>query len=157
MDRRWRLNLTLLAAAGLLGLLIWRAQPPRLPPLTPLDPAHIEQIEISDLSGRHILLKKVAGIWRSGTAAADQRRIAQLLGICTTPSLERFPAAADLTPFNLAPAPIRLRLDSLTLDFGTTDPLNGWRYVHMDKQVHLIADGFYHHLTAPPEAWLESH
>ena len=34
-------------------------------------------------------------------------------------------------------------------------PVNGWRYVDYDGEVHLIADGFYHHLRAPAEAWLE--
>ncbi|MEJ2455538.1 MAG: hypothetical protein P8103_15465 [Candidatus Thiodiazotropha sp.] len=155
MDRRLRLNLILLAAAGLLGLVIWLSHPIGLPLLTGLDPARIERIEIGDLSGRQIQLSKTATGWRSGQAKADGQRVEQLLGICVTPSLERFPAPADLTPFGLDPAPIRLKLDDLTLDFGTTDPLNGWRYVLVGKEVHLIADGFYHHLTAPPEAWLE--
>ncbi len=155
MQRQLRLNLILLAVAGTLGLIIWLSRPSGLPPLTPLDPARIERIEISDLSGRLVQLRKTASGWRSAQASADRQRIEQLLGICTTPSLERFPAPEDLTPFGLDPATLRLQLDALTLDFGTTDPLNGWRYVLIGKEIHLIADGFYHHLTAAPEAWLE--
>ena len=80
----------------------------------------------------------------------------QFLGICQTPSLERFRAPSDLAPFNLNPAPILVQLDDLELSIGSTDPVNGWRYVQIGGLIHLIADGFYHHLTAPPEAWLET-
>ncbi len=156
MARRLRLNLILLIVVGLLGLLVWRAQPPGFPPLTPLDPSQIDRIEISHLSARQIVLRKQAGIWRSGSVIADQQRITQLLGICDTPSLERFTAPSDLTPFGLDPAPTRVLLNGLTLEFGATDPVNGWRYVRIGKQIHLIADGFYHHLTAPLSAWQES-
>ncbi len=156
MDRRWRLNLILLLAAALLGVLVWQTQPPGFMPLTTLAPASVERIEISDLSGRHVLLQKQAGVWRSGDTVANRARIQQLLGICATPSLERFAAPADLHPFGLDPAPIRLQLGSQTLDFGNTDPVNGWRYVRIGNEIHLIADGFYHHLSAPPEAWLET-
>lgn len=156
MNRRLRINLTLLATAALLGVLIWLAQPAEFPPLTALDPATVELIEISGLSGRQIRLQRDTSGWHSDTATADQPRINQLLGICRTASLDRFPTPADLSPFGLDPAPIRLRLDGLTIDFGATDPLNGWRYVRIGKQIHLIADGFYHHLTAAPAEWLES-
>ncbi len=156
MTRRWRINLMLLLAALLLGVAVWLAQPPGFAPLTSLDPAAVIRIEISDLSGRQILLQKQSTLWRSGEATANAPRIGQLLGLCTTPSLERFPVPSDLRPFGLDPAPIRLRLNSLTLDFGNTDPINGWRYVRIGDQIHLIADGFYHHLSAPPEAWLET-
>jgi hypothetical protein len=156
MERRLRLNLTLLAVACLLGLLVWQAQSPGMPPLTPLDPGEIESIVISDLAGRQVALHKREGVWLSGSAPADAGRIAQLLRICRTPSLDRFTPSGELTPFGLEPAPIRLRIDQLTLDFGATDPLNGWRYVRIGERIHLIADGFYHHLTAPPDAWLET-
>lgn len=156
MNRRLRINLVLLATVALLGALIWFARPGGFPSLTPLDPATVELIEISDLSGRQIRLQKETRGWRSGSVAANRPRINQLLGICRTASLERFPAPADLSPFGLDPAPIRLRLDGLIIDFGATDPVNGWRYVRIGKQIHLIADGFYHHLTAAPTEWLES-
>lgn len=155
MQRRLWLNMILLVAAGLLGLLVWQAQPPGFSPLTPLSPASVERIEISDLSGRQIELWKQAGVWRSGSAITNQQRISQLLSICDTPSLEHFTAPSDLTPFGLDPAPIRLNLNGQTLEFGATDPVNGWRYVRIGEQIHLIADGFYHHLTAPLPDWLE--
>lgn len=156
MQRRLRHNLLLLLLAALLGLAVWFSRPAGLPPLTSLDPAGVTRIEISDLSGRHILLQQRDGVWVSDGRRADQARVAQLLGICRTPSLERFPAPVALQPYALDPAPILLRLNGERLAFGATDPINGWRYVLIGRQIHLIADGFYHHLSAPPEAWLES-
>lgn len=156
MQRRLRINMILLGLVGLLAVWIWQAQPPGFQPLTSLDPRRVESITISDLSGREINLKKHQGVWLSDTSLANADRVSQLLRICQTPSLERFDAPDDLSPFGLVPAPIQLRLDGLLLNIGTTDPINGWRYVKIGEQIHLIADGFYHHLTAPPEAWLES-
>ena len=155
MQRRWLGNLILLLVAGVLGLVVWQAQSPALQPLTGLEPGQISRIDISDLSGRQVQLTKQAGQWHLGSGMADQVRVVQLLGISRTQSLERFAVPADLRPFGLEPAPIRLRLDDLTLDFGATDPINGWRYVRIGGTIHLIADGYYHHLTAAPESWLE--
>jgi hypothetical protein len=154
MISRAKINLLLLAIAGLLGLLAWLSQPSPLPPLTQLDPQQITRIRISDLQGREISLKQHEKRWMRGSQTADQSRIRQLLKICQTPSLQRFPAPDDLAPYGLAPAPIAMTLDDSTLSFGNIDPVNGWRYVHHQGEVHLIADGFYHHLTAPAEAWL---
>jgi hypothetical protein len=154
MISRVKINLLLLLVAGLLGLLVWLSQPSPLPPLTQLDPQQIEQIRINDLQGREIDLQKLQGEWMSGKQSANQSRIEQLLKLCQTPSLRRFATPDDLTPYGLAPAPIVMALDDSILEFGSNDPVNGWRYVHYKGEVHLIADGFYHHLNAPPEAWL---
>lgn len=155
MKRGAGLNLILLLVAVLLGLLVRYARSPQTITLTALDPAGVQRIEISDLKGRHILLQSVGGLWRADGKTARQERVVQLLGICRTPSLERFAAAGDLRPYGLDPPPIRLRLDGESLDFGATDPLHGWRYVRYRQRIHLIADGFYHHLSAAPEAWRE--
>lgn len=156
MHRRLRINLILLGLIGLLAVWIWQAQPPGFQSLTSLDPRQVERIAISDLAGRQINLKKDQGVWLSGASLANADRVQQLLGICQTPSLERFAAPDDLSPFGLDPAPIQLQLDGVLLKIGANDPINGWRYVQIGEQIHLIADGFHHHLTAPPEAWLES-
>ncbi|MEW8398838.1 MAG: hypothetical protein AB2707_22000 [Candidatus Thiodiazotropha sp.] len=154
MKNRVAVNLLLILLIGLLGLLLWWSQPDALPPLTELDPHQISRITINDLQGREIALARSQDRWMSGSQAADQSRVRQLLQICRTPSLRRFDAPDDLQPYGLAPAPLVMRLDDAILMFGDNDPLNGWRYVHYLGEVHLIADGFYHHLVAPPEAWL---
>jgi len=157
MLKSFRLNLLLFLFTVLFGLLVWFSQPSAPTLLTPIDPATISRIEISDLSGRHILLQKHNGIWRRENGIARQARIEQLLGICGTISLDNFPAPADLSIYALDPAPIRLQLNDEILDFGATDPIHGWRYVHYRDRVHLIADGFYHHLSATQDVWREAH
>lgn len=155
MSRRSLINLALSGLAALLALLIWRLQPEPLPSLTNLLPEQIQSIQISDRSGREILLTRHNGAWLLGSAAADATRIEQLLGLCRTPSLQRFPAPLErLAEFGLQPPAIRLRLNDLELAFGSNDPINGWRYVRIDDQIHLIGDGFQHHLTAPPDQFL---
>ena len=156
MDRRLAINLFLLLLVGLLGFWVWHSQPPAFQPLTALQPEQVEVIAISDLSGRQIDLRKQDGVWLSGSSLANAERITQFLGICETPSLERFPTPTDLRGFGLSPPLILLRLNDIELRIGTTDPINGWRYVQIGEQIHLIADGFYHHLSAPPDAWLET-
>ncbi|MEW8507623.1 MAG: hypothetical protein AB2598_13050 [Candidatus Thiodiazotropha sp.] len=154
MKSRVAVNLLLILVVSLLGLLLWWSQPDTLPPLTQLDPQQVRRIDINDLEGRKVALSRSQGQWMIDNQLADQSRVRQMLKICSTPSLRRFRAPDDLRPYGLAPAPLLLRLDSATLMFGDTDPLNGWRYVHYMGEIHLIADGFYHHLTASPQAWL---
>lgn len=156
MHRATLINLLLLLVAGVLGFAVWQTQQSDKPErLTNLSVNQISRIDISDLSGRFVRLEKRGDLWQTNETAADAERIGQLLNICETPSLMRFEAPADLTPFGLAVPQIVLKLNDETLAFGNTDPVNGWRYVGYAGEIHLIADGFYHHLSAPAEAWLE--
>ncbi len=155
MSRRSLINLILLGLTTFAGLLIWQLQPDPLPPLTSLQPDQIHSIRITDPAGRDIQLNKTAGQWRLNQSAANTQRIEQLLGISTTLSLQRFPVPMErLGEFGLQPPGIRLWLNEIELDFGTTDPIRGWRYVQQGDQLHLIGDGFYHHLSAAKEAYL---
>jgi hypothetical protein len=149
-------NLMLLLVAGVLGFAVWQTQQSDKPErLTNLSIEEIRQIDISDLSGRFIRLHKRGDLWQINELPADAGRIDQLLKICATPSLLSFEAPGDLAPFGLEVPKIVLKLNDEPLAFGNTDPVNGWRYVGYAGNVHLIADGFYHHLSAPAEAWVE--
>jgi hypothetical protein len=156
MSRRSLLNLILGGLALSLIMLAWWLQPSALPPLTSLQPTQVEHIQIQHATGRTIQLSKRQGRWWLAQAPANQQRIEQLLGICHTPSLQRFAAPGErLAEFGLAPPAIRLRLNDLELAFGGADPINGWRYVALDEQIHLIGDGFQHHLSAPARDFLK--
>ena len=155
MHQRTRLNLLLLTVAALLALLVWWLQPAPWPPLTPLQAEQIHSIRLLG-DGRDIHLQRHHGAWRLGQTPANAARVRQLLGIAQTPSLQRFPAPPEgLQAFGLQPPQCRLWLNDLELAFGGNDPVNGWRYVMLGAQRHLIGDGFQHHLSAPPSAFLE--
>ncbi len=156
MNRAVLGNLMLLLVAGVLGFAVWQTQQSDKPVrLTNLSIEEIRQIDISALSGKSIRLNKTGDRWQINGLPADTGRIDQLLKICETSSLLRFAAPSDLAPFGLEVPRIVLKLNDETLAFGTTDPVNGWRYVAYGGNIHLIADGFYHHLSAPAEAWVE--
>ncbi|MEN8179061.1 MAG: hypothetical protein ABFS39_10620 [Pseudomonadota bacterium] len=157
MSRRSLINIALFVLAALLGLLIWRLQPEAPPGLTDLRPEQVYRIQITDRSGGEILLTRQNGAWMLGETSADAERIEQLLGICSTPSLKHFPAPqGDLQQFGLAPPAILLRLNDLELAFGSNDPLNGWRYVQITDRIHLIGDGFHHHLSAASSEFIKA-
>lgn len=149
-------NLILLAIAVLLGLLAWRYQPSQLPPLSQLHPQEITLIEISRAFEKPIIMKRIHEQWLIDDQPANTARIKQLLTITQTPSLHRFTAPQDLRPFGLSPAPLVLRLNQEPFIFGGNDPINGWRYVLYQGVIHLIGDGFHHHLNAPAKAWREN-
>jgi hypothetical protein len=159
MRRRALINLVLFGMAALLGLGVHldltRSAAPRLPPLTALQPAVIGEIRIHDGKDKDILLVKQDGQWqmrRPYPVAAAEERVQQLLAIATTPVQRRIPAGEeDLGRYGLSPSGLRLELDGIGIDFGTTEPLRFRRYVRAGGQVSLIDDGFYHHLIASAE------
>ena len=155
-------NLLLLLVVIALALLSWLRpgiEPPEpLKPLTSLQPTAVDSIQISDVSGRSIRLQKQAGEWQMiapRLAPANNDRIQQLLGITITPVYSHFTAPLDLTQYGLAPANIQLQLNQLTLTFGDIDPIYQRRYVLIDNRIHLIGDGFQHHLLADAEAFIQ--
>ncbi len=149
-----RANLLLAAAALALGLALWRTLPPdgpALPPLTPLDPAAIREIRI-ETGGRLVAhLVRSGDGWRNRLGqrpVKDGEWIDRLLHIAVLPSLRRFPASDDLAPFGLDPPRHRLVLDGLVLEWGGLEPSGRRRYVRVGKTIHLVTDGYTHHLRA---------
>ena len=66
-----------------------------------------------------------------------------------TPSLRRFPVSADRhAEFGLAQPELILEVDGVPIAFGGLDPVTQHRYVLYAGEVHLIGDGFRHHLLA---------
>lgn len=157
MNNRILINLGLLLLVLLLGTIaiyepgLEDNTQPR-PPLTSLQPEAIQHIELNNPSHTKIALKKVNGRWQMiapQAAPANEKKIKELLGIVSTNSYSRFPVDPQrLSEFGLDPAPIKLRLNNLELEFGGNDPLQFRRYVRIGNQLHLISNGFHHHLVA---------
>ncbi|MET0068167.1 MAG: hypothetical protein ABW076_17625 [Candidatus Thiodiazotropha sp.] len=152
----FKVNLILLLIAALLGALVWWSQPAPTPLLSNLDPASVQRITIHQQGvERPILLTRDKGAWLVDGQPADGHRIQQFLRLLRTPSLHRFAAPDSFQPYGLERPTWIVEFDSERFTFGVTDPINGWRYVLYQGTVHLIGDGFRHHLSAPADAWRE--
>lgn len=163
MSKNTLINLGLLALVITLGSIAFyepglRNGDLERPPLTPLQPKEIHTIQLSNSTNQTIVLNKRDDEWHMTEpqeAKANADRIQQLLGIVTTTSHSRLPLPRErLGEFGLDPAPIRLQLNGLELEFGDNDPLQFRRYVRIGDQLHLISNGFHHHLMAGPDAYL---
>ncbi|MFM1891057.1 MAG: hypothetical protein RLZ44_134 [Pseudomonadota bacterium] len=147
-----RVNVLLAGLVLALGLWLWLDRPgPPAPPLTALDPAAVTELRL--YQGPNLLwsAQRAADGWtltHPDAAPANAERVDQLLGVLRTPSLTQFPAPAALQSYGLAPPAYRLVCDGVELAFGATEPTTGLRYLLVDDQVHLIGDGFHHHLLA---------
>lgn len=155
MLHQLRTNLLLLLVIILLAVVVWWSQPEPVARLSALTPEQITKIEISSPPRDTLIMTLSGDQWLIGGEAALNSRVKQLLEICQTPSLSQFPAPLDLKPFGLDQPGMVLQLNQAQFLFGDLDPINGWRYVLHKHKIHLIGDGFQHHLMAPIEAWLE--
>jgi hypothetical protein len=86
--------------------------------------------------------------------AANSERIAQLTRIASTPVFRSMPEGDGVPGPGLKSAQALLILDGLPLRFGDTDPIDQHRYVAAGGQIHLIGDGFWHHLIAPAQDYV---
>ena len=163
MSNRTLINLGLFVLVALLSAVaIYEPSPEEqskpLPPLTSMQPEEIHRIRLSNPGNLSIVLEKKDGQWHMTIpqeAAANTDKIEQLLGIATTSSHSHFPLPKErLAEFGLEPASIRLQLNELVLEFGDNDPLNFRRYVRIGDQLHLISNGFHHHLMASVDDYL---
>lgn len=158
MNSRVWLNIGLLILTGALAIvavyLPGVKKPPPLPALTSLTPAAITSIRIERKDQPAIALKKEASSWRLTEPLqlpANTVVVESFLGLAQTASHAQWATASlDLEKFKLASPRIRVRLNDVELGFGDTEALEGRRYVLAGNTVHLIDDGYYPKLIAPP-------
>jgi hypothetical protein len=86
---------------------------------------------------------------------ASAARIGGLLRIASTQVHRSLPGGENTERLGLTADSPRLTLDGLVLTFGDVDPVAGHRYVAIGDQVHLIGDGFRHHLIAGAPAYVD--
>ena len=149
-------NLGLFGLVLLLALVAYFEPGINLPvkkiPLTDLKAEEINFIRITDNHGRELVMERQQGRWMMTAPykkPANEQRIKQLLGITTTRSFSRFTIPETrLAEFGLDPAPIHLQLNRTRLAFGGNEPIQFRRYVRIGDQLHLISNGFHHHLMA---------
>lgn len=149
-----RANWMLAVVALLLAGLLWldsRRDEPHYPPLTPLTADQIDRVVI-EAQGQVIeQLRRQAEGWTSESLQArveDREWLGRLLHIAELPSLQRFPAPDNLAPFGLDRPGYRLKFNDILVEWGGLEPLSQRRYVKVGGTIHLITDGYTHHLHA---------
>jgi hypothetical protein len=164
MNNRTLVNLGLLVLVALLGAVAFyepglEKQDKALPPLTRLHPSEIHSIRLSRAGKPEIVLEKQDGAWQMiepRRGKANEEKIGQLLGIAMTKSHSHFPLPKErLSEFGLDSPSIQLQLNELKMGFGDSEPLQFRRYVRIGDQLHLISNGFHHHLTASANDYLK--
>ncbi len=160
MRNRWLVNLLLLILVIVLGALMRSEleRGRRAATLTGLLPERITEISLERSGLPAIRLSQGADGWRMESphrVRANGSRIAELAGIATTPVYRSLPKSAAAQRLGLTADSPRLTLNGLVLHFGEVDPIGQHRYVGIGEQVHLIDDGFQHHLIAPAHAYVD--
>ncbi|CAK0757514.1 conserved hypothetical protein [Gammaproteobacteria bacterium] len=151
MSLRNQLNLALLAmVVGLAGVMLWKPgiKPPESPPLlAACVPETVTRVIIERAGHATVTLTRVDTTWRVEapfSAPANAYRIRTLLDLCQAPSHSRYPmASVDLAPLGLLPPRAVIHLGGVELRLGSTEPVEGQRYVLFKDTVHLIQDSLY--------------
>lgn len=161
MNRLLRANLILATLVLVLGLVVWLEpglkREEALPPLTELSPAGARSLRLFKGNDLVMGLELTDQGWHLAAPAAgvaDNERVRELLGLLRTPSMRRFAVPPERhAEFGLAPPELIVEVDGVPIAFGGLDPVTQQRYVLYAGQVHLIGDGFRHHLLAGPEGF----
>lgn len=160
MRDRWLVNLLLLTLViALVALVRWElAQERRVATLTGLLPGRVREISLERPDRPAIRLVRETDDWTMKTpyeVPADAARIGKLVGIAATPVHRSLPKSAGAERLGLTADSPRLTLNGVVLSFGGTDPITHRRYVAIGEQVHLIGDGFQHHLIASAHDYVD--
>lgn len=165
MKRRTRLNLALGALVALAGAFIaigpGSGKTPAQATLVPAPPADVSTIGITRSDGTSMSFRREGNHWFMQSpfhAPANSRRMVDLLAVPALPSA----ATLDIRPaewasFGLAPAAAALRLDDRLIEFGTTEALDGMRYVRTGNRVHLVAERVFVQLLQGPAFFIDPH
>lgn len=165
MRRATRTNLILLIAVAVLGTAVWMQVSHEVdsfePPLSTIDPATVQTLDVRCLHCTARSFKRVDGHWwmqQPYVLPADSKKLERLLAIAGSSVRSRRPLV-DFTPaqIGLDPVLMSLTVDARQFDIGQTDALNGDRYIRDGDMVAMVPDRFSPYLLAAPESELDRH
>lgn len=141
---RLAVNLALLAALVLLGLLAWfrplSQEKPASYRVTALEPAQVVAIRLEKPGQEPVDLKKDPGGWlmtAPWTARAHASRAQRLLDIAALTSSQRFPAQ-DLSRFELDRPLATLVMNGEAVAIGALNPVTREQYLRAGEWVYLV-------------------
>lgn len=152
MNSRNLLNITLaLTLVALVILAVYEPgseEPTTKVSLTTLKDNDVQKIIIEQIQQPRLVLQKSNDQWNMSepfSVPANALRINKFLAISHTTSHSRYSLNdIDLTKLKLHKPELILYLDNTKLAFGTTDALNGFRYIQIDNTIHLTTDRYSH-------------
>ena len=129
------------------------------PPLSALDPAAVRTIEVGCLHCVARRFERVGNHWNMREPydlPADDAQVERLLAIASSAVRSRRPLSDfDTARIGLDPPQMQLQLDDLHFDIGTSDALNGDRYVRIGDTIAMVPDRFSPFLAAAPASELD--
>lgn len=164
MTPRTLLNLALLLIVLFLVALVMfepgKTPEPKALLLTDLKDSDVSKIKIIRKDKDTIVLEKQSGHWQMLAPfklPANDYKVASVLKLLETETAARY-NFADMDParFDLVAPVVSISFnDSLSLDFGNTEPLHKQRYVRINRQLYLIADYYYYQLVGSSSDYLD--
>ncbi len=152
MNQRNVLNLGLaLALAGLVVIVTYEPGNnihEKTTLLTQLTPTDIQKIVIEQINQPSLILSKTDSQWRMikpYNNLSNTLRINKLMALVNAKSHAQYSATdINIKQLGLFTPDLIIKLNDTKLAFGTTDALNGYRYIQINNTVHLITDHFSH-------------
>jgi len=147
---------------ALLGAGVWaelvreRALAPQ--PLTALDPAVVQRVEIRCRDCTTRRFERAGAGWRMlepYAQPANAEAVARLLGVLHASVRTRAKLSEyDAAKLGLAPAQFTLKYDDLIIEIGNEDPIEHDRYVRVCAELLRVPDRFSARLLEAPESEL---
>lgn len=163
MSSRLWLNLGLLVLVGVLVLLVvyepGKEAPPQPDTLTSLLPEQVNHVLITRQNDEPIELEKVGDLWwmrQPWPLPANDFRVRSLLRLlqAETPGHHDL-GQLDRARYGLEPPLATVTFNrELTIEFGTTAPLQQRRYLAVGNQLHALFDSFYYQVASKPVIYL---
>lgn len=159
--RLW-LNAALVVIAVILAAVLYfkpgekKPAPPTL--LTQLQNSQVQNIKIVQPNTATVELTRENGTWQMTAPIkmrAEQYEIQSLLNSIRTEVKSSFAApTTGLDKYGLAEPQLKLWLNGTEFDFGSTEPVDNYRYVLSGGQVHLINGMLFYYANHGPYWWL---
>lgn len=156
MSRRNLLNLALLlVAAALAAVIVLRPglhTTARRAPLSTLDPQQVTRIDVTRPAGAALHFRKHGTHWQiddGKVLSADDFQMSTVLALLQAVPVRSYPVHdLDLARLGLDPPQASAQFDTLQLELGGTDAIDGLRYVRSGATVFLVKDRYAHLLNA---------
>lgn len=163
MSRRTLLNAGLAVLVAVLAAVVYlrpgkRPRKAHKPAITRLVPKQVTTLRIRYANQPTVRLVRHKVGWRMTRpwqARASDARVSAVLSHIDERAKATYKASSlKLGKFGLAKPRLRLWLNGTEVDFGTTSPLDGSRYIRVGKRVFVADDALYRRLAARPSVFV---